>query len=507
MRGVFLAVLMIGMTVAVGATAQTVLVAQGEATGIADHGARAWLGLPYAAPPVGDLRWRPPVVATGWNGVRPADHFSADCRQGLSPDGLGPWTAEYMAPGPVSEDCLYLNVWAPSDAQRKLPVMVWIHGGAFTGGSGSVPIYNGAALAQRGVIVVTINYRVGVYGFLADKELRAEAPAGCGNYGLLDQIAALRWVKENIAAFGGDPERVTVAGQSAGAASVHFLISSPMASGLFQQAIAESGSGMGGRLPTRGEAEAGGERLKAAAGVHSVVDLRALSPDQLEAAAGKASLGFAPVLDEAVVTSVANRNDVPVLTGMTANETSSNGLFHADDLTPEGFRAFVTTAYGALAGQVLAAYPPGLDAAAARESRDDLARDRGLAAMDLWAEGRIASSHQPIYAYLWTHVEPGPEAERYKAFHSSEMPYVFGTLDAAARPFTAADRALSQRTGDMWAQFIKAGRPDDGWPEFGASGGKIVGIGDDVAVRPVLPAARLALFKAYVAAGGNVGIF
>ncbi|MBW8882670.1 MAG: carboxylesterase family protein, partial [Asticcacaulis sp.] len=412
------------------------------------------------------------------------------------------WTKEYVAQGPISEDCLYLNVWTPADRGEKRPVLVWVHGGAFTSGSGAVPIYNGAALARKGIIVVTFNYRLGVYGFLADAQLTAEAGAS-GNYGLMDQVAALQWVHDNIAAFGGDPDRVTVAGQSAGALSVHDLIASPKAAGLFRQAIAESGSGMGFNPPPLAEVESQGAAVRAAANVASITELRALPHDQVEAAAAKAG-NFGPVLDGVVLPDTANRNDVPILTGMTANETSSNGFFSPDDLTPDSYRAMVTATYGGLAGEVLAAYPPGDTAETAKVSRDALARDRGLAAMTMWAEGRLKTSDKPVYAYLWTHIEPGPEAQRYKAFHSSEMPYVFGTLDTSDRPFGDGDRKLSQQAMTWWANWVKTGDPNGAgghaWPRFTPGGEMIAVIGDEGAdARPALPADRLDLFRRYVA--------
>lgn len=507
------AALLIGSALAGAASAETVRVRQGEVSGVADHGARAWLGLPFAAPPIGDLRWRSPAPVMPWTGVRPADHFGNDCRQGLTPEGLGPWTTEYMTAGPVSEDCLYLNVWAPADSGTKRPVLVWIHGGAFTSGSGAVPIYNGAALAKKGIIVVTLNYRLGVYGFLAHSDLSAEVtPHSSGNYGLLDQIAALQWVRDNIAAFGGDPDQVTVAGQSAGAASVHALLASPLARGLFHQAIAQSGSGMGGGFPALAAAERENSALLPAAGVASVADLRGLSADRLDAAVAEAGLRFIPLVDGVVVSDTANLNDVPVLTGMTANETSSNGFFHSDDLTPDSFRAFVTSTYGPEAGAILTLYPPGEDVATAKTSRDALARDRGLMAMDAWAENRLQTSHKPIYAYLWTHVEPGPESTRYKAFHSSDIPYVFGTLDASDRPFTAADRALSERAMGYWVNWVSTGNPNGTgatiWPAFTAADPMIAVISSEATqAAPILPAARLKVFKAFVTQGGFVSLF
>ena len=494
-------------------------VSQGEIGGTVDHGARAWLGIPFAAPPVGALRWKPPAPPAAWNGVRPADHFSASCQQAVGPGGFGPWTQEYVVAGAVSEDCLYLNVWAPAKPAKKLPVLVWIYGGGFSSGSGSVPIYNGADLAEKGVIVVNMNYRVGLYGFFSHPDLDKENPKGAsGNYGLMDQIAALKWVRDNIAAFGGDPDNVTIAGQSAGAASVHHLINSPMASGLFVRAIAESGSGMGLNIADHATADADGAKFAAAAGVTTIAQLRALTPDQLSAAAAKAgrgALSFGPCIDGAVFPDAAtanesNTNDVPVLTGMTADESSSFSFGPPQPVTPEGLRQGIDRGYGAHAAAIAALYPAADDASAKR-AKDALARDRGLASMYLWAADRETKSHAPVYAYLWTHVEPGPDSAKYGAFHSSEIPYVFGTLDTSNRPFTALDHQVSDQAQAYWLNFVRRGDPNGPglprWPQLKTGDKSILEIGDHTQVRPVLDPARLDALTQYAHDGGALGLF
>lgn len=220
-----------------------VKVESGFLQGIIENGVNVYKGVPFAAPPVGDLRWKAPQPVLPWKGVRQADKFSANQIQTMYNE-FGPWTSEYQPKGEISEDCLYLNIWTTAKSSKeKRPVMFYIPGGAFTGGSGNVPVYNGENLAKKGLIVVTINYRVGVLGFLAHPELTKESPNNSsGNYGLLDQLAALKWVKKNISAFGGDPNRITIVGQSAGASSVHYLTASPLAKGLFIRAIPQSGS-------------------------------------------------------------------------------------------------------------------------------------------------------------------------------------------------------------------------------------------------------------------------
>ena len=492
-------------------------VAQGELAGMAESGVAAYLGIPFAAPPVGENRWRPPGKPASWKGERKADHFSASCRQAVTPKGFGPWSAEYVISNEASEDCLYLNVWTPAkSASEKLPVLFWIYGGGFNSGGSSVAIYNGAHLASKGIIVVSVNYRVGVYGFFAHPELSAESPAhASGNYGLLDQIAGLRWVHDNVASFGGDPARVTIAGQSAGAASVHHLISSPLAKGLFSQAIAQSGSGMGLRVPDRASAEAAGKAAVDAGGAsRSLAQLRKLSTTELDALVGKPGSRFGPILDGLVypnnATVGADTNDTPILTGMTANE--GTGLDpNYNNVNVASFNAQLNTVYGKYAKEFAVLYPAG-DDKQAWVSSDALARDRGLASMYFWARDRLQHTKYPIYAYLWTHIEPGPDSARYLAFHSSEIPYIFDTLDAAPqRSFTALDRKLAVELGTYWVNFVKTGNPNGGgqpeWPQLTTTDKQILEIGDTTRTRPVLDADRLKVFDLYTKAGGQVSLF
>jgi para-nitrobenzyl esterase len=497
-------------------------VAEGELVGKTEGNAAAFLGVPYAAPPVGDLRWKPPQPLASWTGDRAADHFAASCQQTVVPGGFGPWTQEYVVSGDVSEDCLYLNVWTSARKKEdRLPVLFWIHGGGFSQGSGSVPIYDGAPLAAQGLVVVTFNYRVGVYGFLAHPELTAEsAEHASGNYGLLDMVAALRWVQKNIAAFGGDPSRVTIAGQSAGAASVHHLIASPLANGLFSGAIAQSGSGMGLPVPDRATAEAVGEKLSHVDGdALTLAQLRALPPAQLDArvakmpSGGPGALRFTPIVDGLLLPDAAtvgkNTNDTPILTGMTANEVTGLNPDYGKT-TADSFRQQLDSTYGALASDAASLYRA-RDDAQARESADALARDRGLASMYLWAKDRLAHTKHPVFAYLWTHLEPGPDSARYQVFHSSEIPYVFSTLDRAQRPFTARDFALARRLGSYWVNFVKTGDPNEvglpQWPAFDAKQRQILELGDAIKPRPVLDKRRLKFFEKHVAAGGQLGLF
>ena len=494
-------------------------VEQGELLGKAKGDVTAFLGVPFAAPPTGDQRWQPPRPPQAWTGVRQADRFSASCQQTVTPGGIGPWTSEYVVSGDVSEDCLFLNVWTrASSSSAKLPVLVWIHGGAFTSGSGSVPIYDGTELAAKGIVAVTINYRLGVYGFLAHPQLTAESPAhASGNYGLLDQVEALRWIRTNIVAFGGDPARVTIAGQSAGAASVHYLIATPLAKGLFRRAIAQSGSGMDISVPDRERAEGYGARFAKAAGASSIAELRALSSQQLDGTIAKmpaepGGVGLGPIVDGLLLpdgkTVGANTNDTPILTGMTAQEMVGLNP-NVGKATPEALRTQIEKTYGAAANAMLALYPAP-DDVAANAAVEALARDRGLASTYLWAREREKVTKHPIYVYLWTHAEPGPEAARYKAFHSSEIPYVFETLGAAPRPFADEDHRLASLMSGYWANWTKNGDPNGGglprWPRFGATM-LMLEIGSNTHARPMLGEPARAAFEKYVESGGRIGLF
>jgi para-nitrobenzyl esterase len=501
-----------------------VQVEQGVVEGSTSGAVSAFLGLPFAAPPLGDLRWRPPLPPARWSGVRKADRFNTSCAQESVPTdrGLGPWTAEYWVSGPVGEDCLYLNVWTPAKkAANRFPVLFWIHGGGFNQGSGSVPIYDGASLAARGVVVISVNYRLGVYGFFAHPLLSSEAgPEGTGEFGLRDQIAALRWVQKNVAAFGGDPGRITIAGQSAGAASVHNLILSPLAKGLFQRAIAQSGSGMGIPLPSSSDAEQTAVRFMQAAGVKSISDLRSLSTAQLSAALRKFSQGdpfggmrFVPYADGIVVPAdpeVAARsgryNDTPVLTGLTNDEGSTlSPDYRIPD--PAGFQQALEKRYGKDWPAFSALYP----ANRAEISGPQLSRDRGIAAMLLWVEQRNQTGHFPVYCYLYTHPEPGTDAARYGVFHSSEIPYVFGTLDKTPdRPFTAEDHAIGATMGRYWVNFVATGDPNsDGlatWPKCDREE-QIMELGQRFGARAALTREQSDLFHNYVRRGGKLSLF
>jgi para-nitrobenzyl esterase len=490
-------------------------VSTGELSGVRQVDVAAFLGVPFAAPPVGDLRWRAPRPPLAWAGVRSADRFGPSCLQVVNPAGLGPWKHEYVVQGAVSEDCLFLNVWTPAPAGAHLPVLVWIHGGAFTSGSGSVPIYNGAILAAQGVVVVTINYRLGIWGFLAHPDLTREAGnAAPANFGLQDILAALRWVQGNINAFGGDPTRVTIAGQSAGSMAVHDLLVSPLAKGLFAQAISESG--LPTTIPIRSlkEAEADGVAFVRSKGAADIVALRAMSAVQLAADAPTSGIG--PAIDGVLLPdspirliSAGRFNDTPVLIGLNADEGSSHPSYGVAD--PAAFNDLFSQTYGELAQRFAALYPARTDAERLTQSRA-VSRDNGLMSVYVWARARQAQSHRPLYAYLNTYTEPGPDSARYLVFHSSEIPYVFGTLDTASeRGFVTADFAHSEQISGYWLSFITHGDPNGDhrprWPEFNSSHPEIMELGPKARPRPFLPPAKLQAQEDFVAHGGSPRMF
>ena len=434
-----------------------VRVESGVLSGLNEGSVQSFLGIPYAAPPVGALRWRAPQPPAPWSRALAADHFSASCMQ--RPQSGGPWTSEYRVAGPISEDCLTINVWTPAKTGNEhLAAMVWIHGGSFKSGSGSVPIYDGRRLAARGIIVVTLNYRLGVMGFLAHPQLTAESEQHVsGNYGIMDIIAALEWLQRNIAAFGGDPRRITIAGQSAGAFAADILESSPATHGLFSGVIAESGSaGRDVHWRSLSEAEDRGGRYVQALALRSIDALRQVPASKLYAPdnGGDAAPDgkFPPIADgvtmssEADARSAANFSDVATLTGLNADE------------------------HGSLRVSM---------SAADRLSSSKRAR----AALVEWGRRRAAHNHTPLYLYLYDHVEPGPESARWGAFHGSEIPYVFDTLGAAPdRPYTPLDRQVAHHMAGYWVNFVNTGNPNGSglpnWPAFDATEPAVMEIGD-----------------------------
>lgn len=435
-------------------------------------------GIPFAAPPVGDLRWKAPQAVVPWQGIKKCNAFGPSPMQ-AKPVPFGPWSQEFLIPKePISEDCLYLNVWTGANsAKEKRPVLVWIYGGGFVSGGAGVPIYNGEAMARKGIIFVSINYRVGIFGFFALPELRKEAPYhSSGNYGLPDQVAALKWVQNNIAAFGGDPGNVTIAGQSAGSMSVNCLVASPLCKGLFKRAIAESGASLTGsgigNMPTLAQAEQQGLSFEQKINVKSLAALRNIPAEEL---LEKASGGSGPVIDGYVlpesipaIFSRGNQNAVDLLTGWNEDD----GVVFGKAQSAVEFKKSLQQQYGEAAGQFLSFFPARTDEQAA-SSQKILLRDQEFGIQNYaWAKEHAKESSHPVYLYRFARKLPATgDYLKYGAFHTGEVAYAYGNLRFVERcPWQPADYALQNTMSDYWANFIKKGDPNGKglakWPAF-----------------------------------------
>jgi para-nitrobenzyl esterase len=459
----------------------------GMIEGKEDGGVRTFLGIPYAAPPVGDLRWKPPALAPKWSAVRPAVEFGAHCMQGKVFGDMN------FRDAGGSEDCLTLNVWVPTKTSgAKLPVMVWIYGGGFVAGTTSEARQDGTHLAQQGVIVVSMNYRLGVFGFFVDPELAKESGRNAaGNYGLLDQVAALQWVHENIAAFGGDPGNVTIFGESAGSFSVSAQMASPLAKGLFQKAIGESGGAFhsgGLSFEPRSVREAKDVKaVSAKLGVSTLAELRAVPAQKLlDAFAPPQSQGFdfGPDVDgyflpEPVpaIFAAGKQNDVPLLAGWNHDEGSFEIAFSPQKPTTDSLKAAAQKEFGDKAAEFLKLYPSDTDAQTLR-SAEDFAGDRFIAFSTWeWMETQSKTGKQPIYRFRFDLGPPAdPKGPQLGAYHSAEIEYVFGQLDSKAGiAWRAEDRALSSDMQKYWANFARSGDPNGTglpkWPVYSAAEG------------------------------------
>jgi len=444
-----------------------VQVEEGVLQGTIEDGLTVYKGIPFAAPPVGDLRWRASQPAAKWEGVRQADKFAPGPIQGGNP------------PSGKSEDCLYLNIWTPAKSRRdRIPVLVWIYGGGFNMGSTSEPVYSGEKLAQKGVVLVSIAYRVGQLGFLAHPELSAESPDhSSGNYGLLDMIAGLKWIQKNIAAFGGDPDKVTIFGESAGGIAVSMLCASPLAKGLFHGAISQSGGSFGPPRPTLfpGEnlkrltdAELAGQAYVDSAKVSSIAELRKIEADKLPAIRGLAW----PIIDGWVIPDdqyklyeAGKFNDTPILVGYNSDE----GLTFMPGRTPEEYIASVRTRYGKFADDLIKAYPVGSNTVP--KTARDLARDAAFGWHTwIWArlQSRIGKSKAFYYCFD-QHPDYPEDSPRfgYGSPHGQDVAYVFGHLDASNPQTTKIDLQISDAMVTYWTNFAKFGDPNgEGVPEW-----------------------------------------
>jgi len=476
----------------------------GLVQGVAAPDLTVYKGIPFAAPPVGDLRWRPPQPAAKWEGVRAADKFGPDPYQGDGKNG-------------VSEDCLYLNVWTPAkSAGDKLPVLVWIYGGGFSFGSTSTPVHNGEHLARKGVVLVTINYRVGSLGFLAHPELTAEsAHHASGNYGLMDQIAGLQWVKRNIAAFGGDPDRVTIFGESAGGIAVSMLCASPEAKGLFRGAISQSGGSFGPtrdttypgeNMRTLAQAEASGTAFAQKAGAASLADLRRLSPDKLPGGWGSGTAwpivdGWIIPGDQHALYEAGKYNDVDLLVGYNSDE----GLSFAREKTPAEYRASVEKRYGPFAEKLLAVYPAGTDSVP--KTARDLMRDAAFGWQTwAWATLQVKTGKSKVFYYYFDQHAPKPAGSPtadHGMPHGVDVPYVFQTLDRNDAKLRPEDFAISDTVSTYWTNFAKRGNPNGpgvpAWPEFTAGDRQVMYFHDTATPGPVPSADALAVLDGYFA--------
>ncbi len=430
----------------------------------------AYKGIPFAAPPVGELRWKAPQPAIPWQGVKKCDAFGPSPMQ-PKPIPFMVYTSEFLIPEkPISEDCLYLNVWTGASKGEKKPVFVWVYGGGFSSGGTAVPIYDGEAMARKGIIFVSVNYRVGAFGFLAHPDLTKEATYhSSGNYGLLDQIAALQWINKNISGFGGDPDNVTIDGQSAGSMSVNCLVASPVAKGLFKKAIAESGSFFNMKTNNLKEAEKQGTDLASFVHVNSLEDLRKIPADQLM----KFQAQYRPIVDGYVlpksipeIFEEGNENHVPVIIGWNADESFVNGFKDKD-----GFQREAKEKYGKDADEFLKYFPANTDEEAIK-SQIIISRNMIFALSGYkWAGIQSKQGKSPVYVYNFARKLPATaDYVKYGAFHTGEVAYVMNNLKFLNRPWEQADFQLAELMSNFWINFITSSNPNGkdlpDWPSY-----------------------------------------
>jgi para-nitrobenzyl esterase len=471
------AILVLTLVVLFGGTVSAqqpspVKVTEGLVQGVYEDGLTVYKGIPFAAPPVGNLRWKAPQPAAKWDGVKQTTKFAPGPIQGGNP------------PSGKSEDCLYLNVWTPAkSANEKVPVLVWIYGGGFGAGATSERSYSGEHLAKKGVVLVSIAYRVGQLGFFAHPELSAENPNKVsGNYGLLDMIAGLEWVKKNIAAFGGDPNKVTIFGESAGGIAVSMLSASPLAKGLFHGAISQSGGSFGPPRPTTfpGEnqkrlkdAEKAGLAMATQAGVPSLAELRKLDPDKLPAGRG---LSW-PIIDGYVIPDdqyklyeAGKFNDTPILVGYNSDE----GLSFSPPKTRKDYVDGINARYGKFAEELIKAYPYPEDAKTTPKTARDLARDAAFG-WHTWSWARLQASKgksKAYYYYFDQHPDYPEDSPRYGqgSPHGQDVDYVFKHLNPSNPNINQTDLEVSEAMATYWTNFAKTGDPNGGglpkWPTF-----------------------------------------
>ena len=446
----------------------------GKVAGFKEGNINVFKGIPFAAPPVGDLRWKAPQPVKPWSGVKDCIQFAASPVQG-EPIPFMCWSEEFLIPKkPIDEDCLYLNVWAKNTAAKK-PVLVYIYGGGFRSGGAGCAIYDGKEMAEKDVVFVSINYRVGVFGFLAHPELTKESGYGAsGNYALLDMIAALKWVKQNIAAFGGDPNQITIAGQSAGAFAVNHLCATPLAKGLFKGAIAQSGGSVltSTLRPTTSlqQAENMGIDFAKHFKVSSIQDLRKISAEDIL----KSNQGLSYPIEDGYVlpSSIADiyangkQNDIALILGWNLDDKVTGPPVNAED-----YKQQLQKQFGTNAEKVLQYYPATNDAIAAT-SQDNLSRDGFFGVQGYaWANAQLHKGKSKIFIYNFNRKLPAySAASNFGAFHTGEVPYVFNNLKTVNRPWEDIDIQLADQLSSYWANFVKTGNPNGGnlthWPSY-----------------------------------------
>jgi len=447
---------------------ETIQVESGLISGQKDAGSGviSFKGIPFAAPPLGDLRWKAPQPVEPWEGTRECTQFGASPMQ-AAPAPFMFWSEEFLIPKePIGEDCLYLNVWTRANSEAdQLPVLVYIYGGGFRSGGSGCAIYDGSAMAEKGVVFVSLNYRVGVFGFLAHPELTAESEYGSsGNYAILDMVSALEWVQRNIARFGGDPGNVTIAGQSAGSFAVNFLTASPLAKGLFHRAIAQSGASFVSS-PLRPEitledAEQMGVAFGEALGAASLAELRSLPADSILRARGGMSAPFVDghVLPETVMEAYqrGNQIDVPVIAGWNKDDRLMGRARTADRFTEQ-----VQSRFGDLAEECLVVYPAGSDEEAIR-SQFDMSRDESFGIQGyMWAKVQTAAEKSPVFLYNFHRALPAHTPEtQFGAFHTGEVVYAYDNLHTLDRPWEAVDQEIADLMSSYWVNFARNGNPN-----------------------------------------------
>ena len=472
----------------------------GLISGTTADGVRSFKGIPFAAPPVGDLRWKAPQPVVAWEGVRKCETFGPECPQAPYPAG----SMYASPPQKQSEDCLYLNVWTAAKSGEKRPVMVWIHGGALTRGSGANRVYDGTAFAKKGVVLVTINYRLGPLGYLAHPELTSESQQhSSGNYGVLDQIAALKWVQKNIAVFGGDAKNVTIFGESAGSWSVNTLMATPLAKGLFHRAIGESGGSFGPMAFLKEDrtrlsaAEKVGAAFAKAAGADSLKALRALSADKIIDVFNNDTEGkkfrTSPNVDGWVlpdeirnIFAKGKQNDVPVIVGSNANEMSTLTVPASVPKTIEDYRKRIEPLYGEATRDFDALYPVKSDADVPAAYLGSLRDVTFTLPMRTWAR-MTATGRSKAYLYSFSHVAPNPNSKYLGAYHASEISYVFNNLNPQNAMLQEVDHKLAETMSNYWVNFAKTGDPNGKglpkWTPYNASDEPYMDFGDVVQVR------------------------